>query len=118
MKSIPVLAAALATAFAMPLAFASNCAIPTAPEILNGKSMSQDRMLAMQADVKDFIADGRQTLSCIKKEDAALPEGTPLGERQAVVDRYNAMVNKMKMTFNDFNRAVTDYKKTLQEKFG
>lgn len=93
---------------------ASDCTAPTAPKIPDGQNASEDKMLAAQADVKDFIADGRQYLGCVKDREAELAKQASADERQAVVDRYNTMVDQMKAASRDFNQAVTDYQSTLQ----
>ncbi len=111
MKFIPALAFALVTSLASPLSIASDCKAPQVPEIPDGRTVTQDKLLAAQANVKDFIADGRIYLNCTKNEEAV---AATEAERQDIVVRYNAMVDLMQKTSKAFNRAVGEYGK-LQE---
>lgn len=115
MKPFKILVIALTTSFFSTLSTASDCSKPVAPNIPDGANASEESMLAVQEDVKEFIADGRQYLNCVKSQEAELAKDATDEERQAIVDRYNAMVDKMKTASNDFNKAVNDYQKGLEE---
>lgn len=115
MKFARILAITLTSSLFSAVSVAADCTKPSAPEIPDGAKASQDNMLAVQEDVKDFIAEGRQYLSCVKNQEAGLAEDASTEERQAVVDRYNAMIDKMKTASNQYNEAVKEYQKTLEE---
>ncbi len=115
MKLTRIMAIALTMSFSSAFSLAADCTKPTAPDIPNGATTSEKNMLAAQEDVKDFIAEGRQYLSCVKNKEAELAKDASTEERQAIVERYNAMVDKMKTASNQFNQAVNEYQKNLEE---
>lgn len=115
MKSARTLPAVLLLSSLTALTVAAECKKPPLPQIPDGAQASEDRMLAVQSEVADFIAEGRQYLNCIKNEEAALATNASDDERRSIVNRYNAMIDNMKTTSTRFNKAVNDYQKTLEE---
>lgn len=115
MKTAQYLAVVLAMTWFSGYSIASTCSLPTAPAIPEGQKASEKKMLAVQADVKDFIAEGRQYLSCVKNQEAEVARDAPAEERQAIVDRYNTMIDTMKKTSHEFNQAVAQYQSSQKE---
>ena len=91
----------------------AECNPPATPRIPTGENATASRMLTAQEDVKTFIAQGRQYLACIQSEEAALAKDASDNERNAIIERYNNMVDKMKTASEDYNEAVSTYKKSL-----
>jgi flagellar biosynthesis/type III secretory pathway protein FliH len=90
-------------------ASAVDCTAPEAPQVIDGKNASEQEMLEAQQAVKGFVAEGRQYIGCLKAEEQALGDDAAEEASKELVDLYNAMVDEMKSTSEEFNNAVRTY---------
>lgn len=115
MKLTHKLLAVIALGFFGHFASAADCNAPEAPEIPDGTLASEEKMIEAQQEVKAFVAEGQQYLGCIKDREMAQAEEATEEERQALVEMYNNMVDKMKTASNEFNQAVRDFQSNQEE---
>ena len=115
MKPTHTLLAIIALGFFSHLVSAAECSAPEAPDIPDGTLASEEKMIEAQQEVKAFVAEGQQYLGCIKDREVAQAEEATEEERQALVDLYNGMVDKMKTASNEFNQAVRDFQNKQEE---
>lgn len=114
-----VLAAGFATA-----ALADDCARPTAPSVVDGKTATDQQMGETHKAIKAFMASTEQFIACVDKgadaDKAAVAADKSLDEKakkiklnaieQSAATRHNAAVEDMESVAAQFNQAIRDYK--------
>ena len=100
-----VLAACLAPAAQAACEYPANVKIP------DGTSATQDEITAASAAVKKYLADMEAYTTCLDAEVAAVPVEQQTPEVKAMhVKRYNAAVDAMELTANNFNEQLRAFK--------
>lgn len=101
-------------------AMADDCTPPgDAPSIPNGKTASQEEMVAGSEAVREFQAGTQSYLDCIDAEDQRLQDAQAatdkpgkeriLKQREAMRKEYNAAVDDLHKVAGAFNQAIKDF---------
>jgi hypothetical protein len=86
------------------------CSPPEKPEIPNGRTASEDDMLAAQRQLKSYLADGEAYTACLKELERGWGDASTEERRAVIVIFHNRMVDEMHATGDMFNQAVRAYK--------
>ena len=103
---------------ALPLAFFAvpglTCEYPARIEVPDGKTATEDNMIAGQQAVKGYISAMEEYLDCIDKETESLvsdgDEKAEKEQRAILVSKHNAAVDEMETIADAFNEQVRAYK--------
>lgn len=101
--------------------WATDCSLPSMPELPNGKNADMQAMLAGKEAVTAFQAENSEYLGCLNEAIEASKTKLASGgdkpalkaikaEYQALTDKYNAAVNAEETLANKFNDAIRAFK--------
>lgn len=86
------------------------CERPATPTLPDGKSASQEQMVAGQQAVKGFMASNEAYLECLTQAAQDAVETDTEAKKQARLDEYNLSVEAMQGVASNFNQAIKDWK--------
>lgn len=89
---------------------AQKCKVPERPEVPNGRSATEDEMLAAQGKLKAYLAAGDAYLACLDTLKAGWGEAATPEQMEIHVLLYNRMVDEMQATGDLFNQSVRAFK--------
>ena len=97
-----------AAGFALPV-FAA-CENPTLVSVPDGTTATMDQLLAVQGQVKTYMAEMEAYLACINEEIEAAGEDATAEFKSLMVTRHNMAVTEMESVADAFNKQVQAYK--------
>jgi len=83
---------------------------PAKPQIPNGRTATEEEMLAAQRQLKSFLAEGDDYLGCLDEVEQGWGDGVTDEQRAVVLIFHNRMVDEMQATADLFNQAVRAFK--------
>lgn len=93
------------------LSFAA-CEQPAAPALPDGKTATQQQMVAGQQAVKTFISSNEAYLECLTQAAKDATSTDDEAKKQARLDQYNLAVESMQTVASDFNQAIKAWKQS------
>ena len=88
----------------------AECAIPEPVSVPDGKTATEEEMLAGKAKVDQYMDNMYAYLDCLEAEEAALGEELTDEQRAMSVQLYNAGVDALEQMAAQFNAEVRAYK--------
>jgi hypothetical protein len=86
------------------------CNYPAKPSVPDGRNSTEDEMLAAQAKMKAFIADGNKFIECLDEQEKSWGDKATDTDHATVVVLHNQAVDDMQSVADLFNTAVRAYK--------
>jgi len=87
-----------------------QCQPPAKPEVPNGRTATEEEMLAASKAVKDYLSASESYISCLHKVETSWGEEETEEQRAVIVIFHNRQVEEMHATGDLFNQAVRAYK--------
>ena len=88
----------------------AECAIPEVVTVPDGRTATEEEMLAGQKQVKQYMANMQAYLDCIDAEASAIGEEQTDEQRATHLQMYNAGVDALESLAAQFNAEVKAYK--------
>ena len=86
------------------------CSYPAKPSVPDGRNSTEQEMLAAQAQMKTFIADGNKFIDCLDEQEKGWGDNATDTDHATVVVLHNQAVDDMQSVADLFNAAVRAYK--------
>ena len=90
------------------------CDYPERVDVPNGKTASQEEMVAGQRAVKDYMTAMQGYLDCLDTETDMESDETSDEQKAILISKHNAAVDEMEAVAQAFNEEVRDYKAANQ----
>lgn len=87
-----------------------HCVFPSKPQIPNGRTASEEEMIAAQKKIKAYMNGGSGYIDCLKKLESSWGEDVTDEQRQVIVIFHNKVVDDMEGVADLFNQAVRAFK--------
>ena len=91
-------------------AISGKCKYPRQPSIPNGRTATEEELVAAQKKMKAYIAEGDAYIACIQKVEQSWGDSATDEQRAIVVLFNNKVVDDMQAVADLFNSAVRAYK--------
>ena len=88
----------------------TKCAYPKPPSIPNGKTSTEEELLATQKEMKAYLEKGDEFLACLDDVQAAWSDEEKQQKVNFVVMFHNRMVDDMNEVADLFNTSVRAFK--------
>ena len=96
------------------LEFSGDCTYPEKPVGVDGSTATEAQMITFQKDTKEFQAKGKIFLECLDKEEGQISSRADAEQKEEfkakVTQSYNAVVDEMNVSAEQFNAALKAYK--------
>lgn len=86
------------------------CNYPADVSVPDGKSATEEEIIAGQKVVKDYMAEMESYQDCLDQEQKALGDAVTAEQKAMHVKRYNAAVDAMESVANRFNEQLRAFK--------
>lgn len=97
---------------------AAACDNPPVVAIPDGKTATEDQLLAAQTQVKSYLSAMEQYLACLNDELEAAGDDAPSEFKSLMVTRHNSAVSEMEAVAQAFNEQVKAFRERNQEAGG
>lgn len=87
-----------------------KCEYPESPGIPNGRSASEEKMLAVQKEIKSYMKRGEEYLACLESVEESWGEEITQEHKYLITALHNNIVNEMESVADLFNSALRAYK--------
>ena len=87
-----------------------KCKYPRQPEIPNGRTSTEEELVAAQQAMKAYLAEGDEYILCIGKVEASWGDDANDEQKAIIVLFNNKVVDDMQAVADLFNAAVRAYK--------
>ncbi|MFT5131852.1 MAG: hypothetical protein ACI9SC_000314 [Gammaproteobacteria bacterium] len=87
-----------------------KCNYPKQPEIPNGRTASEEDLVAAQGNMKAYMAEGDEYIACITKVEEGWGDSASDEQKAIIVLFNNKVVDDMQAVADLFNSAVRAYK--------
>lgn len=87
-----------------------KCKYPRQPEIPNGRTATEEELVAAQQAMKAYLAEGDEYIGCITKVEQSWGEEASEEQKAIIVLFNNKVVDDMQAVADLFNAAVRAYK--------
>lgn len=87
-----------------------KCTYPKAPSIPNGKTSTEEELLATQKIMKAYLAQGDEFITCLHRVEDGWSEDEKAQKESFIVMFHNRMVDDMNEVADLFNTSVRAFK--------
>jgi len=86
------------------------CTMPESPTIPDGRTASEQELVATVAEIKTFQAALADFRECLQAEEDGLGEEMTPEQQQSIVESFNSSVDEEEAVAAEFNEAVGAFK--------